>query len=130
MGGFMLYVDNEPWATLTPDELRDFVEKGSVDMPDMKKTDIEDRSRGDVLSKGIALFQLAWFILQLLIRLVQRLPITLLEVDTFAVVILTCIAYGLWWKKPKDVGHPYPVHWKPAAPPQSLHYAYVVNIIV
>jgi hypothetical protein len=129
MGGFMLYVDHEPRAPLTPHELLRFVNEGSVDMPVITEADIENRSRGDVLSKGIALLQLAWFILQLLARHIQKLPITLLELDTLAVVILTCIAYGLWWKKPKDVGHHYRVHWKPTAPPPSLYYAYVVNII-
>jgi hypothetical protein len=130
MGGFMLYVDKEPVAALTPNELRKFIEEESVDMPFITKEDIEDRSRADVLSKGIALLQLVWFILQLIARLVQRLPITLLEIDTLAVVILTCVAYGLWWKKPKDVGHPYPVHWKSTStkPLPKLYYAYVVNI--
>ncbi|KAG1803074.1 uncharacterized protein BJ212DRAFT_1551280, partial [Suillus subaureus] len=42
MGGFMLYIDGEPQATLTSDELLWFVCEGSVKMPIITKADIED----------------------------------------------------------------------------------------
>jgi hypothetical protein len=127
MGGFILYVNDCPQATLTPGELLRFVRDGSVDMPDIDEEDLEDRSKGDVLSKGIAILQLLWFVLQLAARYVQDLPMTLLEIDTLAVAALTCIAYGWWWKKPKDVGRPSPVHWKDIAPsPSRFVYGYVV----
>jgi len=76
---------------------------------------------------------LAWFIVQLAARHAQSLPISLLEIDTLAVAGLTCIAYGLWWKKPKDVGRPYVVQWKATQDLRStdltFNYQYVVNII-
>ncbi|KAG1730948.1 uncharacterized protein EDB91DRAFT_737112 [Suillus paluster] len=123
MGGFMLYVNDKPRATLHPNELLNFVRKGSMDMPVITETEIEDRSKGDGLSKGIAILQLVWFVLQLVARYTQNLPITLLEVDTLAVSALTCITYCLWWKKPKDVGCPYTVHLKTtASPPSNLAY--------
>jgi hypothetical protein len=130
MGGFMLYVNDEPRAPLTPNELVDLVRNGFVDVPVIAEEDIEDRSKGDMLSKGIAILQLLWFVIQLAARYVQNLPISLLEIDTLAVAALTCIAYGLWWKKPKDVGRPHPVHWKATASPHiDLKYGYVlVNI--
>ncbi|KAG2098760.1 uncharacterized protein F5147DRAFT_640865 [Suillus discolor] len=123
MGGFILYVDGMPRATLTPDELMEFVRRGSVDMPVITEAEIEDRSKGDGLSKGIAVLQLVWFVTQLVARYIQNLPITLLEIDTLAVAALTCVPYALWWKKPKDVGRPYIVHLKAtAAPPGRLDY--------
>ena len=131
MGGFLLYVDDKPRVTLTPDELLRFIRDGSVDMPAIAEADIEDRSKGDALSKGIAILQLAWLILQLIARFVQKIPTTLLEINTLSVAVMTCIAYGLWWKKPKDVRRPYPIHWKATtSPPSDLHYAYVANMIV
>jgi hypothetical protein len=129
MGGFLLYVNGKPRATLAPRELRRFVRDGSVDMPDIMQAEIEDRSKGDALSKGVAILQLAWFVLQLVARYIQNLPITLLEVDTLAVAALTSTAYGWWWKKPKDVGRPCPVYWKLASPP-ILTYEYVVNLFL
>ncbi|KAG0692337.1 hypothetical protein DFH29DRAFT_970169 [Suillus ampliporus] len=123
MGGFMLYVNGNPRGTLTPEELLRFVHEGYVDMPVITEADIEDRSKGDGLSKAIAILQLAWFILQLVARYTQNLPMTLLEIDTLAVAALTCVPYGLWWKKPKNVGRPYAVHWKTTAfPPSNLAY--------
>jgi hypothetical protein len=129
MGGFVLYVNDEPRAVLRPEELQRFVNEGSVDMPVIPEEDLQDRSKGDVLSKCIVVLQLGWFIAQLVARSVQKLPVTLLEIDTLAVTVLTCIAYGWWWKKPLDVGRPYPVHWKAtASPPGRLYYEYVANI--
>ncbi|KAG2357365.1 hypothetical protein BDR07DRAFT_1612541 [Suillus spraguei] len=119
MGGFMLYVNDEPRATLTPNELKRFVREGSVEMPVIVEADIEDRSKGDALSKGIAVLQLAWFVLQLVARYVQNLPMTLLELDTLSVAALTSIAYGCWWKKPKDVRRPHAVYWNVTVSPPS-----------
>jgi hypothetical protein len=131
MGGFLLYVNDEPRATLTPDELLRFVRNGSVDMPDIVQAEIEDWSKGDALSKCIAILQLGWFVLQLVARYIQNLPITLLEVDTLAVATFTSTAYGWWWNKPKDVSRPCPVYWKPAASsPGNLTYEYVVNLFL
>lgn len=120
MGGFMLYFNDKPRATLTPNELKRFVDEGFVEMPIIVEADIEDRSKGDALSKGIAILQLAWFVLQLVARYVQNLPMTLLELDTLAIAALSGIAYGFWWKKPKDVGRPHVVYWKATASPPSI----------
>ncbi|KAG2111833.1 hypothetical protein DEU56DRAFT_935330 [Suillus clintonianus] len=122
MGGFMLYVDGKPRATLAPDELLRFVRDGSVDIPLISEAEIEDRSKGDALSKGIALLQLLWFVIQLVARYDQNLSTTLLEINTLAAAALTCVLYGLWWKKPKDVGCPYVVHWKGRASPIGFTY--------
>ncbi|KAG2098750.1 uncharacterized protein F5147DRAFT_357282 [Suillus discolor] len=89
----------------------DFIENEYVDIPDIVEADIEGRSKGDALSKGVAILQLGWFILQLVARYIQQRPVTLLEIDTLAIVCLSCIAYGLWWNKPKDVRRPHPIHW-------------------
>jgi len=131
MGGFMLYVDNQPFSTLTPEELLKYVRDEFVEMPVITEAEIQDRSKGDTLSKGIAIFQLLWFTVQIVARLSQGLSTTLLEIDTLAVAFLSCIAYALWWKKPKDVGLPYPVHWKGNARPASkdLLYRFVINLL-
>jgi hypothetical protein len=39
MGGFMLYYGDEPRATLTPEELKRFVDEGSVEAPIIVKYD-------------------------------------------------------------------------------------------
>ncbi|KIK35998.1 hypothetical protein CY34DRAFT_811684 [Suillus luteus UH-Slu-Lm8-n1] len=124
MGGFMLYFNDKPRAPLTPTELQRFVDEGSVEMPVIMEEELDAVSKSDAFSKGIAILQLAWFVLQLVARYIQNLPTTLLEIDTLAVVALACISYGLWWTKPKDVRRPRPVYWKEhdKSPPAELTY--------
>ncbi|KAG2120181.1 hypothetical protein BD769DRAFT_1609219 [Suillus cothurnatus] len=128
MGGFMLYVDGRPRGTLTPDELLQFVRDKLVEMPVITEAEIKDRSKGDTLSKWVAILQLVWFVIQLIARYIQDLPITLLEIDTLGVAALTCISYGLWLNKPKDARLPYIVHWKDSTAPlaDSLGSEYVI----
>jgi hypothetical protein len=133
MGGFVLYVDGEPRATLTPDELLRFVHEGSVEMPTITEAEIKDRSKGDGISKCVSILQLVWFVIQFFARYAQGLPVTLLEIDTMGIAALACITYGFWWKKPKDIGRPCIVHWKSevTAPPRGSlanEYRYVINI--
>ncbi|KAG1726488.1 hypothetical protein EDD22DRAFT_443078 [Suillus occidentalis] len=129
MGGFVLYVNGQPHATLEPEELLRFVSEGFVEMPTITEAEIEDRSKGDGLSKCVAVLQLVWFIVELIARYTHGLPITLLEIDTLGVAAMACIAYAFWWKKPKDIGCPYIVHWisEEIAPPPcgSLYNEYL-----
>ncbi|KAG2034686.1 hypothetical protein BDR03DRAFT_1093575 [Suillus americanus] len=123
MGGFMLCVDNKPRVTLEPDELLQFVRDGSVEKPTITQAEIQDQSKGDMPAKCLAICHLVWFIFQLIARYIQKLPVTLLEIDTLGVVVMTCISYGFWLFKPKNVRLPHNVHWKhPSTPlPNSLN---------
>ena len=49
----------------------------------ISEADIKDRSKGDFLSKLIAIFQTTWFILQCIARGHQRLALTELELVTW-----------------------------------------------
>ena len=60
-------------------------------------------SKGDGLTKTIAIFQLLWFSVQLIGRLVKGWAATELEVLTFAMCIMTVAIYYFWWNKPLDV---------------------------
>lgn len=42
------------------------LEKGKISFPEVSEEEINDRSKGDILSKGIALLQISWFIVQLI----------------------------------------------------------------
>ena len=122
MGGFMLYVSpgaglpHEAYQPLTPDELLDFLKKGQVEMPVVSEKDLDDRSKGDWLSKTIAILQLVWFILQLAARAVEKLPTMLLEIETFAVASRSFISYVFWLYKPKEARCAVPVYWKQPGP--------------
>jgi hypothetical protein len=113
MGGFMLYVDGKPYQTLLPDQLLFLIRAGSIEAPALTARQIYDRSKGNALSKGLVIFQGAWFVLQLLSRAVYHLEITHIEVATLAFAVLNFFTYALWWNKPLNVQCPHPVHWKP-----------------
>ncbi|KAJ7059141.1 hypothetical protein C8F01DRAFT_1370743 [Mycena amicta] len=67
---------------------------------------IQDKSKGDVFSKGIAFFQGLWFVLQCIARAAQHLPLTELEVATLAFAVVNILTWLLWWSKPLDIRDP------------------------
>ncbi|KAJ7114253.1 hypothetical protein C8R44DRAFT_710095 [Mycena epipterygia] len=72
----------------------------------VKVADIMNRSKGDMLSKGVALFQGLWFVTQCIARISQCLPVTGLEVATLAFTVVNIFIWSLWWAKPLDVEQP------------------------
>lgn len=66
-------------------------------------TEIEDRSKGDEWTKGIAVLQTAWFLAQCIARQIQGLAITELEIATTAFALVNIVIYIVWWSKPLDV---------------------------
>ncbi|KDQ59713.1 hypothetical protein JAAARDRAFT_175201 [Jaapia argillacea MUCL 33604] len=112
MGGFMLYDGDQPIRTLTPVDLETLVEDGSVDFPSITEEEIKDRSKGDALSKGVALVHTSWFTIQVIARSFHRLPTTELEVVTLAFTVLNLATYWLWWNKPLGVQCPFRVPLK------------------
>ncbi|KAF7329628.1 hypothetical protein MKEN_00225800 [Mycena kentingensis (nom. inval.)] len=70
---------------------------------------IADKSKGDFLSKAVALLQGVWFVTQCLARYQQNLAITELEVATLAFAAVNVFVWLLWWGKPLDVQDPIPV---------------------
>ncbi|KAJ6603487.1 hypothetical protein DFH09DRAFT_807408, partial [Mycena vulgaris] len=73
-----------------------------ADIRNVKREELEDKSKGDALSKGITLPQGLWFILQILARFVGDLPISELEVATLAFAVVNLFTWLLWWHKPLD----------------------------
>lgn len=65
--------------------------------------EIQDRSKGDSLSKALIVGQTAWFVAQCLFRWIAGLAITEMELVTLAFAALNGIIYFLWWNKPLDV---------------------------
>jgi hypothetical protein len=53
-------------------------------LPDIPQADILDKSKADGLAKAVVVIQACWMLLQVLGRVIARLPVTLLEVNTVA----------------------------------------------
>lgn len=97
MGGYSLYEGSEPVRVLWPGELTQF------NLPPIDENRINDRSKGDLVSKGLALIQTIWFILQCIARGVRHLQVTHLELVTAAFAIMTFATYFFWMDKPLHV---------------------------
>ncbi|KAF7370038.1 hypothetical protein MSAN_00633800 [Mycena sanguinolenta] len=105
MGGFVSPTGH-PIATKEQLEDPDFGLELQEAIRDVNEEEIMDKSKGDALSKGIALLQGLWFTLQCLARAHQRLAITQLEVATLAFAVVNVFIWLLWWNKPLDVQWP------------------------
>jgi len=103
MGGFTEYEGNRPIRVLLPDHLESYSLTGNGDFPRISKAEIEDRSKGDVISKGLGFLQTSWFVTQCIARRAQGLPVTELELVTVAFAVLSVVIYILWWDKPLNV---------------------------
>src|SRR5258708_1931711 len=81
----------------------------------ISEEDIKDRSKGDILSKLIAITQTTWFILQCIARGQQKLTLTELELVTLALASLNAITYVFWWHKPLGVQVPIRIYFETGA---------------
>ena len=101
MGGFAL----KEGAILRPVKPTDF--PGQVGQqfafPMISEEELKDKSKGDGLTKTLAIFQLLWFAVQLIGRLAKGWAATELEVLTFATCLMTLVIYFFWWDKGLDV---------------------------
>ena len=116
MGGFAFDTSRFPsdgpldghreWITLSPKGLT-FLAKNEPDLiSNISKQQIEDKSKASDLVKAFAGVQILWFCAQVTTRLASALPITLLELNTFAHCLCALLIYFLWWNKPFDVEAP------------------------
>src|SRR5258705_1214866 len=81
----------------------------------ISEEDIKDRSKGDILSKLIAITQTTWFILQCIARGQQKLTLTELELVTLALASLNAVTYVFWWHKPLGVQVPIRIYFETSA---------------
>ncbi|KAH0579960.1 hypothetical protein H2248_002780 [Termitomyces sp. 'cryptogamus'] len=104
MNGFqILKPGSDQYSTIHLDDLEIYLRNGDITITE---DELKDRSKGDWFSKSLLLLQVTWFILQILVRRVQHLAITELEIATLAFAILNFATYIFWWNKPFDVDCP------------------------
>ena len=116
MGGFMLHdCEGNILGVLSPERLQELSDLGNIEVPGVTEKEINDRSKGDALAKGIVILQSSWFVMQCFARFARHLDITELEVVTLAYAILNGVMYFFWWGKPLDVHCHIPVYMKLAS---------------
>ncbi|KAG2108356.1 uncharacterized protein F5147DRAFT_547935, partial [Suillus discolor] len=103
---FMLYVDGKPYLTLRSDDILKLIRDGYIDFPTLTAMQIHDKSKGNVISKGLVMLQVAWFVMQLITCAIYCLETTQLEVGTLTFAVLNFLTYAVWWDKPLNVQCP------------------------
>ena len=81
---------------------------------DISEDSILERARSSALSKAILIAQVIAFCMNCASRLLQRLPLSLLEVSTTAHAFCTLVTYFVWWSKPLDIAAPTVLRGKEA----------------
>ncbi|KAF9552886.1 hypothetical protein CPC08DRAFT_646337 [Agrocybe pediades] len=113
MGGFVLYKGEEDiGGTISYHDFLRLEKDGDIEFPKITGEEIDDRSKGDAVSKAITILQTTWFIIQCIGRGAQGLAITELEIGTVALCSLNAIIYFFWWHKPLDIKCRVPLYLK------------------
>jgi len=81
---------------------------------DVTEDTILDRAQSNSISKAILIVQVGWFFANCASRLIQHLPLSLLEVTTAAHALCTLLTYVFWWYKPLNVPEPIILRGKEA----------------
>ena len=102
-------------GTLTVEHFQKLIKDSNFEFPDITEADIQDRSKGDMLFKLIAILQTTWFIVQCIARGKQHLALTELELVTLALASLYAVTFAIWWHKPLGVQEPVKIYLKTEA---------------
>jgi len=89
-------------------------------IPDISEESITDRAESSPLSKALLIVQVGWFCANSLSRLVQHLPLSLLEVSTAAHGFCTLLTYFIWWSKPQNIAEATPMRGQRAKEVHAL----------
>ncbi|KAI9567575.1 hypothetical protein HD554DRAFT_976480 [Boletus coccyginus] len=100
MHGFA-YCDGEGnLRTINSPEFLELCEGSQIANPLITEQEIKDKSKSDALGRAILAFQLLWFTLQVSVRHFGNLTVTLVELDTVCMAVLTLLLLFLWRNKP------------------------------
>ncbi|CAM1508995.1 Fc.00g027340.m01.CDS01 [Cosmosporella sp. VM-42] len=89
-------------------------------LPCLEENEINDKSKSDGLVRLLALLQVLWLAIQLIIRRAEGYPFSALEVSTLAFSSCAFIIYVSEWPKPKDVGVPFYVDTDAVVSPEAF----------
>jgi len=89
-------------------------------LPSITETEIDDRSKGDMFTKSIALFQIIWVCVDVITRAVRHLAVSQLEISVIAFSACAIMIYAIHWSCPKDVRAGICLHQYAGPIPQTV----------
>lgn len=106
MGGFHIELPSGLSFPVNAKQLFYLIEEGYTPYPSITEKEVWDKSKADGFQKTLTCFQTGWFIIQVIGRAIQHLPVTTLELTTLSFVICNVAMYVQWANKPLDVDSP------------------------
>ncbi|KAF8548076.1 hypothetical protein OG21DRAFT_807562 [Imleria badia] len=100
MGGFYYCKKEGSSERIDSLDFKALRDKDEIANPDFTEQDIKDKSKSDWPGKFILGVQLIWFILQVAVRHFTGLAVTLVELDTVCMAVLTILLLYFWHYKP------------------------------
>lgn len=79
-------------------------------LPSITEAQINDKSKEDVVIKMLALLQVLQLVVQLIVRQINDLPASQLEIAALSFCVCAFFAYLFWLGKPKDIRLPTDVY--------------------
>ena len=70
---------------------------------DISPTTISDKSKANLLGKGLVCVQVIWFFIQWVTRVAAQYPLALIEIHTVVHVVCALSMYILWWKASLEI---------------------------
>ena len=103
MGGFRIKPKNTDSFPINGRDMYWLVKEGLVKQPLFRPSMIEDKNKVDPLLRTITVFQIFYFMVQVIGRWVQHLFVTTAELTTISFIICSILGSCFWWHKPCDV---------------------------
>lgn len=75
-------------------------------LPDITEAQILDKSKSNPIVTGLALVQISWLVIQLIIRAVEMRQSSQIEVSALAFAVCALFTYSFLWLHPKDISTP------------------------
>ena len=75
-------------------------------LPNITEAQILDKSKSSPIITGLALVQISWLVIQLIIRAVEKRQSSQIEITALAFAVCALFTYILLWRHPKDVVTP------------------------
>ncbi|KAI5857960.1 hypothetical protein BZA05DRAFT_110858 [Tricharina praecox] len=100
-------------CTLTPEGFEYLLDVGVLKPSCVDTATILDKGKADFLAKFLVCVQAAWMILQCILRKMNDLPVTLIELNALFHVVIALFMYFFWWEKPLNIGEPIKVSMDP-----------------
>ena len=92
---------------LTAFEVLRLRDAGLLDhLPYLSEDELNDKSKGDSFVRVVAVAQILWMVIQIVVRGIKYLAVSQLEIGVLAFASCAVLIYGVNWWKPKGVQTP------------------------